>query len=69
MIVYKFNVLLELKAHGYTQYKLKKCGLLSTSAMAALKDSKPISFDSLNTICRLLNKQVSDIIEYQPDKE
>lgn len=65
MIVYKFNVLLELKAHGFTQYKLKKEGLLSASAIQALKDNKYISFDSLDTVCRLLNKQVSDIIEYK----
>ncbi len=65
MIVYKFDVLTVLKGFGYTQYKLRKDGLLSASAVKALRDGKAISFDSLDTLCRILHMNVADIIEYK----
>lgn len=68
MIQYKFDVLYVLKAHGYTQLRLRQEKLLSASAIAALKDNKPtITLDTLNTICRLLNMQPGDIIKYTSD--
>lgn len=59
-----------LKGFGYSQYRLKHDKLLSASAISALKEGKPISFESLDTVCRLLNDTpVSDIIEYVPKEK
>lgn len=68
MIQYKFDVLYVLKAHGYSQYKLKQEKILSASAIAALKDNKTnITLESLDTICRLLNMQPGDILKYSAE--
>lgn len=70
MIRYKTDILHMLKGFGYSQYKLRQDNLLSASAIRALKEGKSISFDSLDTVCRLLNDiPVSEIIEYIPTKE
>lgn len=70
MIQYRFDVLYVLKAHGYSQYRLKQEKLLSSSAIAALKDNKPIiTLESVDTICKLLNMQPGDIIKYTPDTD
>ena len=70
MIRYKTDILHMLKGFGYSQYELRNKGLLSASAMKALRENKPISFESLNTVCMLLNDiPVSEVIEYVPDQK
>ncbi len=49
-IRYKIDILNNLKLLGYTTYKLRKGQL--------------ISWENINTICRLLNCQPGDILEY-----
>lgn len=65
MIQYKFDVLYVLKAHGYSQYRLKQEKILSASVIAALKENKTsITLESLDIICKLLNMQPGDIIKH-----
>lgn len=66
-IRYKFDVLEALKRAGYTSYKLRQDGILSESVMSNLRAKKAISFDALNKICKILNCQPGDIIEYVKD--
>ena len=61
---YKINVLEELKAAGYTTYKLRKDKLLSESTIQKLRYDKPVSWENLETLCSLLQKQPQEIIEY-----
>lgn len=66
-IRYKFDVLEALKRAGYTSYKLRQDGILSESVMSNLRAKKAISFDAINKICKILNCQPGDIIEYVKD--
>ena len=65
----KMDVLSALKDAGYTSYKLRQEKLLGESSIQKLRDAKLPSWNELNTICRLLNKQVGDLVEYVPDEE
>lgn len=64
MIAYKFDVLEKLKESGYTTYNLRKAKLLGESVIQQLRERKLVSWANLNTICRLLECQPGDILEY-----
>ena len=64
----RYNKLfLILKNRGYTtNYWLRQNGLHS-STVTRLKKNERINTDTINTICKLLNVQPGDIMEYVPD--
>lgn len=64
MLVYKINVLEELKENGYNTTKLRKEKLLNESAIQSLRRNEMVGIKSIDFICRLLNKQPGDILEY-----
>lgn len=61
---YKLNILESLKSLGYTSYKLRKDKLLAESTIQKLRNNKSISWDNIETLCKLLNCQPGDIMEY-----
>lgn len=65
IIVYKIDILCELKKKGYNTNVLRTQKILSQSTIQNLRNNKYISFEVLNTICELLEKQPYDIIEYR----
>ena len=65
----KADILAAFKERGYTTYKLRQEKLLGESAIQKLRSEKLPSWNELNTICRLLDKQVGEIVEYVPDGE
>ena len=68
-IVYKTNILDELKKSGYSSYILRNEKLLSESTMSKLRNNNStLTLENLSTICSLLNCQPGDIIEYIPDE-
>lgn len=64
----KMDVLAALKEAGYTTYKLRQEKILGESAIQKLRNEKLPSWNELNTICRLLDKQVGDLVEYVPEE-
>ncbi len=64
---YKIDVLAALKASGYNTTRLRKEKLLAEGVIQSLRDKKPISWANIATLCKLLDMQVGDIIEYIPD--
>ena len=68
-IVYKIDVLEALKEKGYSTYNLRKEKLLSESTIQALRGKKQISWDNLEKLCKLLQCQPSDLIEYVEGEE
>lgn len=66
-LLYKLDVLSALKEVGYTTYQIRKNKLLSESTVQKLREEKPISWENIETLCKLLNCQPNDIIEYIPD--
>lgn len=68
-IIYKLDILQDLKEHGYNTNRLRKEKLLAEGVIQSLRDGKAISFSNLERICALLNCQPGDIIEYVEESE
>ena len=65
----KIDILGALKEAGYTSYKLRQEKLLGERAIQKLRNGELPSWNELNTICRLIDKQVGELVEYVPDEE
>ncbi len=64
---YKIDVVDALKAKGFYPQKIRKEKLLSESTMTKLRRGESVSWENLETICKLLECQPGDIIEYIDD--
>jgi putative transcriptional regulator len=64
---YKTDVLTLLKEKGFSSYDLRKQKALSESTIQKLRRGEGISWDSLEAICKLLECQPGDLIEYHPE--
>ncbi len=64
---YKINVVQSLKSNGYNTNKIRVDRLLSESTMTKLRRQLPVSWENLETLCRLLDCQPGDILEYVAD--
>ena len=61
---YKINVLEALKEKGYTTYTLRKEKMLSESTIQKLRMGEGVAWDNLETLCKLLDRDIGDILEY-----
>ena len=68
-IKYKIDVLSELKAKGYSAYKMRKDKLLGEATIQRLRNGEPVSWENISTICSLLECGIGDVLEYIPDEE
>lgn len=57
-----------MKEAGYTPAKIKKEKLLGESYMTQLRRGELVSWAAINTICRLLQCQPGDLVEYQGEE-
>lgn len=64
---YKIDVVAALKDKGYTSYKIRQDKLLSESTIQKLRSGKGVSWENIETICRLLNCQPGDLLHYTAD--
>ena len=64
VLKYKIDVLEALKEKGYSTYTLRKEKLLSESTVQKLRVGEGVSWDNIETLCKLLECDISDIIEY-----
>ncbi len=67
-IRYKVNVIEMLKSKGYSSYRIRKERLINQTALQKLREGKMIAWDQLNVICKLLDCQPGDLLEYTPDE-
>ena len=67
-IQYKADVLALLKAAGYPSTRIRAEKLLGQSYVQQLRKGELISWAALNTVCRLLDCQPGDLLEYVPDE-
>lgn len=63
MVEYKIDVMQELAQRGYTASRMRKERILGESTIQRLRRGESISTDTLNTICIILRKQPSDILQ------
>ena len=64
---YKVNILEALKKKGITTYSLRKEKALSESTIQKLRNGDGVSWENLETLCRLLDCDISDILVYSKD--
>ena len=64
---YKIDVLAALKEKGITTYKIRQEKILSESTVQKLRASKGVSWENLETLCRLVDCQPGDLMEYVKD--
>ena len=65
---YKMDVLTALKEKGITTYQIRKDKLLSESTVQKLRAGVGVSWENIETLCRLLECQPGDLMEYKPEK-
>ncbi len=61
---YKIDVLSALKEKGYNTGRIRKEGLLSQSTLQKFRNQQGVSWENIETLCRLLDCQPGDIMEY-----
>ena len=58
-----------MKARGATTYTLQVKGEISSSTVRRLKAGESVSTNTLDALCRILECELSEIVEYIPDKK
>ena len=64
-LTYNIDVLEALKHNGYSTYRIRKEKLIGESTLQKLRQGLPVSWENIETICRLLHCQPGDIIRYE----
>lgn len=64
---YKIDVLAALKEKGYNTNKIRTEGLLSQSTLQKFRNQQGISWENLETLCKLLDCQPGDLLVYAED--
>ena len=68
-VTYKVNVLEKLKEAGYNTNRLRKEKLLGEATIQKLRKNETVSWSNISVICKLLNCQPGDLLEYIPDQD
>lgn len=68
-IQYKLNIVSALKDAGYSTYRLRKEKLLGEATIQKFRNHELVSWENISTVCKLLNCQPGDILEYVPDED
>ena len=66
MIKYK-NILEQLNAAGYSLQRIRQENLLSQSVLTRIRSNKPVTTETLDKLCHILQCDISDLIEFHSD--
>ena len=66
-IGFKRNIMEALKEAGYSSSRLRTEKLMGESYMTQLRRGELVSWATIDTICRLLQCQPGDILEYKEE--
>lgn len=66
-IRYKIDILAALKEKGYTSTRIREEKLIGQSYLQQIRHGELVSWKTIDTICRLLNCQPGDLVEYVDD--
>lgn len=64
-ISYKLDVVAALKTAGYTTYRIRKEKIMGEATLQKLRNGELVSWENIETLCRLLKCQPGDIVSYQ----
>lgn len=65
MIVY-VEILEKLAARGFSSYRLRQEKLLPESTLTRIRNGTPVSTDTIDRLCELLECQPGDILRWEP---
>lgn len=66
----KYEKLFDLmKEKGLTTYRIRQENIISQSALTAIKNGKSVTTDTIAKLCKVLNCQPGDIMEYEEEQE
>ncbi len=66
----KFDKLFKLmKEKGLSTYRIRQENIISQSALTALNNDKNVTTETINKLCKALNCQPGDIMEYVDDND
>lgn len=68
MIRYKIEILPALKAAGYSTNKIRTDKLMGQATLQQLRHGELASWKTIDTVCRLLDCQPGDLVEYVADE-
>ena len=68
-IKYKIDILAALKEKGYSSTRIRNEKLIGQSYLQQLRHGEMVSWKTLEIICKLLECQPGDILEYVPANE
>lgn len=66
---YKLNILQALKNAGYNTNRIRKEKLIGQATLQQLRHGELVSWSTIETICKLLQCQPGDILEYVDDEK
>ena len=70
MLRYKINILKELKKAGYNTVRIRQEKLIGESTVQRLRTGNTsLNLESLDFVCRILQCQPGDLVEWVPDEE
>lgn len=66
----KYDKLFSLmREKGLTTYRIRQENIISQSALTAIKNGKSVTTDTIAKLCKVLNCQPGDIMEYEEEQE
>ena len=70
MLRYKANILSKLKDAGYSSYRLRQEKILAEGTLQKMRSGNTaITLESLGVVCDILQCQLSDLVEWVPNKQ
>lgn len=57
-----------MKEKGLTTYRIRKEKIISENALTSMRAGKSVTMDTIARLCKALECQPGDILEYVPDK-
>lgn len=56
-----------MKEKGLTTYKIRKENIIGQATLQSLKNNEPVSTETISVLCKVLDCQPGDIMEYVDD--
>jgi Predicted transcriptional regulator len=65
---YKIDVMAALKERGYSSTRIREEKQIGQSYLQQIRHGELVSWKTIDTLCRLLDCQPGDLVEYVPDE-
>ena len=67
-LLWKIDVISALKLKGYNTNQIRKNKIMGESMLQKLRKGQMVSWATFDTICKLLDAQPGDLIEFKSDE-